>query len=62
MVGVDTIVVVMEGNGLRNRVGENQVLTHHIKPLTIHHVVDVNFRIVMVLGNEVPTTSIIKPS
>lgn len=61
-VGVDVIMVGIRGSGLRNRVGENLVLTHRLKPLTIGHSTTFNFKIIVVLGYEVPNTNLIKLS
>lgn len=60
--GIGPIVVVIRGSGLRKKVGENLVLTHWLEPLTISHLLDTNFRIVVVLAHKVSNTYLVKPS
>lgn len=52
----------MGDNRLRKGIGENLVLTHRLKPITIGHLLNANFKIVVVLGNGVPNASLMEHS
>lgn len=50
----------MGDNGLRKGVRENLFFTGRPEPLTIGHTVKANFKIIVVLGHEMPNTSLIE--
>lgn len=56
------VKVSMGGNGLRKGAGKGLVLAPRLEPLTIGHLVDVYFRVIVILGHGVPNISLMRSS